>query len=88
MAYPKSKPAPKPEAEPAPNKGANPDFNVRARARPVKDGEDPKDVPYITIGAAWAVEVGGKACFSLKLNNPPLNWDGSALMMPWLAPKK
>ena len=72
----------------APHKGANPDYNLRARARPIKNGEKPEDVPYITIGAAWATVVNGKDCLSIKVNNPPLNWDGSALAMPWLPPKK
>ncbi len=84
MAYAtKSKPAAKSE----PEKGAMPDFNLRARARAPKDGEDPKDVPYITIGAMWATEVGGKPCYSVKINNPPMGWDGSALAMPPL-PKR
>ena len=44
----------------------------------------PEDVPYIRIGAMWTTTVNGKECYSVKINNPPLGWDGSALAMPCL----
>ena len=57
-----------------PQKGAKPDYVARARQAPGSDY-------FITIGAAWA-KTGDKGTYmSVKLNNLPLNFDGSFLLM-------
>jgi hypothetical protein len=37
---------------------------------------------YVTLGVAWKIQVNGADAYSVKLQNIPLGWDGSCLMMP------
>lgn len=70
MAFTKGK-APAKEEE----KGKRPDFIIRCRQSPESDF-------YLTIGAAWKVQVNGEDAYSVKLTSIPTQWDGSALMLP------
>ena len=59
-----------------------PDFVARARQAPGSDF-------YLTIGAAWKKENGnGEEFVSVKLNNLPVGFDGSFLLMKPLPPKE
>ncbi len=78
MAF-KTKAAPVKEAEV--EKGKRPDFVIRSRQSPDSDF-------FVTIGAAWEVEVKGEKAFSVRLHTVPTNWDGSCLMLPPLADKE
>jgi hypothetical protein len=56
------------------SKGKRPDYVIRCRQAPDSDF-------YLTIGAAWRVQVNGEDAFSIKLTSIPTNWGGSALML-------
>lgn len=61
--------------------GSRPDFILRARQAPDKDGK-PSEF-FQTIGAAWSLEVNGQQAYSVKLQSIPVGgWDGSLIMLP------
>ena len=77
MAFGKKKEAPVEEP-----KGKQPDFVARARQAPNSDY-------YMTIGAAWRRKNDqGEEFISVKINNQPVGWDGSFLLMKPLPPKE
>ena len=77
MAFAKKKPEPVEEP-----KGKQPDFV--ARARQAADSEY-----YMTIGAAWKrTNDKGEEFVSVKINNQPVGWDGSFVLMKPLPPKE
>jgi len=77
MAFAKKKPEPVEES-----KGKQPDFV--ARARQSADSEY-----YMTIGAAWKrTNEKGEEFVSVKINNQPVGWDGSFLLMKPLPPRE
>lgn len=55
-------------------KGNKPDFIIRAKQS--ADSEF-----YLTLGAAWKIEVNGQEALSLKFNSFPVAWDGSAVAL-------
>ena len=61
--------------------GRKPDFILRCRSRLPIGREHPNDVPYITIGALWSVDIKGKPGYSVKINSIPPQFDGSAVAM-------
>ena len=54
-------------------KGSKPVFNARAKT-------DPENDFMITIGAAWEFKDGEG--YVVKLQNVPINWDGSFILVP------
>jgi hypothetical protein len=61
---------------------ADPVYYVLARERPLNQGENPKNVRLIRIGAAFQF-TDGRDGFFLKLNARPFGaWDGSCMLLP------
>ena len=77
MAFAKKKPEPVEEP-----KGKQPDFVARAR-------QSAGSEYYMTIGAAWKrTNDKGEEFVSVKINNQPVGWDGSFLLMEPLPPRE
>lgn len=71
--------------KPMVEKGAEkrmPDYICRAKQAP--DSEY-----WLTVGAAWQyANKDGEVCYSVKLNNLPVGFDGSFVMVPPLPPRE
>ena len=77
MALAKKKPDPVEEP-----KSKQPDFVARAR-------QSAQSEYYMTIGAGWKrTNDKGEEFISVKINNQPVGWDGSFLLMKPLPPKE
>lgn len=58
--------------------------NYVARAR-----QAPGSQFWMNVGAAWEYHnQNGEVCYSVKINNQPVGWDGSFVMVPPLPPKE
>jgi len=67
--------------ETKPEQSKQPDYVARAR-------QSPDSEYYLNIGAAWKrMNEKGEEFISVKINNQPVNWDGSFLLMKPLPPK-